>query len=98
MIQLVYLLCALTSLACAVLLLRGYFRTRVRLLLWSGLCFVGLALNNALLPYIQAIADLGLDRAAAHDSALACGVGPRHGQPSQLVADPQRVEFDPTSE
>lgn len=49
MIQLVYLLCALTSLACAVLLLRGYFRTRVRLLLWSGLCFVGLALNNALL-------------------------------------------------
>ena len=49
MIQLVYVLCALTSLACAVLLLRGYFRTRVRLLLWSGLCFAGLALNNALL-------------------------------------------------
>lgn len=49
MIQLVYVLCALTSIACAVLLLRGFFRTRVRLLLWSGLCFVGLALNNALL-------------------------------------------------
>ena len=49
MIALVYVLCALTSLACAVLLLRGFFRTRVRLLLWSGLCFVGLALNNALL-------------------------------------------------
>jgi drug/metabolite transporter (DMT)-like permease len=49
MIDLVYVLCALTSLACAVLLLRGYFRTRVRLLLWSGLCFVGLTLNNALL-------------------------------------------------
>lgn len=49
MIHLVYVLCALTSLACAVLLLRGYFRTRVRLLLWSGLCFVGLAINNALL-------------------------------------------------
>ena len=49
MTQLVYVLCALTSLACAVLLLRGFFRTRVRLLLWSGLCFVGLALNNALL-------------------------------------------------
>lgn len=49
MIQLVYVLCALTSIACAVLLLRGYFRTRVRLLLWSGLCFAGLALNNALL-------------------------------------------------
>jgi hypothetical protein len=46
---LVYVLCALTSLACAVLLLRGYRRSRQRLLLWSGLCFGGLALNNVLL-------------------------------------------------
>ena len=46
---LVYALCALTSLACAWLLLRGYLRTRVRLLLWSGLCFAGLALNNVIL-------------------------------------------------
>jgi len=46
---LVYVLCALTSTACAVLLLRGYERSRFRLLLWSGLCFVGLALNNVLL-------------------------------------------------
>lgn len=45
----IYALCALTSLACAVLLLRGYARSRVRLLWWSGLCFVGLFLNNALL-------------------------------------------------
>ena len=45
----VYALCALTSIACAWLLLRGYARTRVRLLLWSGLCFSGLALNNILL-------------------------------------------------
>jgi len=45
----VYALCALTSVACAVLLLRGYARTRVRLLLWSGLCFAGLALNNIVL-------------------------------------------------
>ncbi len=49
MASIIYVLCALTSLACAVLLLRGYARTRMRLLLWSGLCFVGLALNNALL-------------------------------------------------
>ena len=49
MATLVYALCALTSLACAVLLLRGYASTRARLLLWSGLCFVGLALNNTLL-------------------------------------------------
>ncbi|HEX7240140.1 MAG TPA: DUF5985 family protein [Longimicrobiaceae bacterium] len=49
MAVLVYVLCALTSLACAVLLLRGYSRTRVRLLLWSGLCFTGFFLNNLLL-------------------------------------------------
>ncbi len=49
MATLVYVLCALTSTACAVLLLRGYARSRFRLLLWSGLCFAGLALNNVLL-------------------------------------------------
>lgn len=46
---LVYSLCALTSLTCAVMLLRGYQRTRVRLLLWSALCFACFALNNILL-------------------------------------------------
>lgn len=45
----VYLLCALTSLACAVLLWRGYRARRVRLLLYSGLAFVGFALGNAML-------------------------------------------------
>lgn len=45
----VYSLCALSSLACAVLLLRGYAQSRARLLLWSGLCFVCFFLNNAIL-------------------------------------------------
>jgi hypothetical protein len=45
----VFLLCTLTSLICAILLLRGYRRSGVRLLLWSGLCFLCLAANNALL-------------------------------------------------
>ena len=45
----VYILCTLTSGLCAVLLLRGYARSRARLLFWSGLCFAGLALNNFLL-------------------------------------------------
>jgi hypothetical protein len=49
MATLVYALCAITSLACAVLLLRGYLRSRARLLLWSGLCFAGLAANNVIL-------------------------------------------------
>jgi hypothetical protein len=49
MAPLVYALGALTTLLCAVLLLRGYARTRQRLLLWSGLCFAILTLSNGLL-------------------------------------------------
>ncbi len=45
----IYILCAVTSIACAVLLVRGYRRSRVRLLFWSAWCFIGLALNNILL-------------------------------------------------
>ncbi|HEY7613920.1 MAG TPA: DUF5985 family protein [Gemmatimonadales bacterium] len=45
----VYVLCALTSLACAVLLLRGYQARGVRLLLWSGLAFIGFAFGNVML-------------------------------------------------
>jgi hypothetical protein len=44
----IYSLCALTSLACAWLLLRSYARTHVRMLFWSGLCFAVLALSNVL--------------------------------------------------
>jgi hypothetical protein len=45
----VYLLCAIASLLCAIALLRTYLRRRSRVLLWSSLCFVGLAANNAIL-------------------------------------------------
>ena len=45
----VYILGTLTTLACAILLLRGYARANKRLLLWSGLCFVGLTLSNFLI-------------------------------------------------
>ncbi len=47
--EIVYVLCMLTSGTCAYLLLRSYSASRSRLLLWSSLCFVGLALNNMLL-------------------------------------------------
>ncbi len=45
----VFTLCFLTSLACGVMLLRGYRKSRARLLLWSSVCFFGFALNNAFL-------------------------------------------------
>ena len=47
--DIVYILCVLTSLACSVLLWRGYRRSQARLLMWSSLCFAGLAINNAML-------------------------------------------------
>ena len=71
MALLVYLLCALTSLACAVLLLRGYRRSDQRLLLWSGLCFVGLFVNNALLVLD---ARVGQDLSAARSIPALAGV------------------------
>ena len=51
----VYALCALTSLACAVMLLRGYRLSGARLLMWSALCFLGFALNNVLLIVDQRV-------------------------------------------
>ena len=49
MAEAVYILCAITSILCAVLLLRGYRATRMRLLFWASLCFVFLAINNVIL-------------------------------------------------
>ena len=49
MATIVFALCALTSLVCMALLIRGWLQSRARLLLWASLCFAGLALNNVLL-------------------------------------------------
>lgn len=49
MASLVYLLGTLVTLLCAILLLRAYGKVRMKLLLWSGLCFIGLTISNALL-------------------------------------------------
>ncbi|MGH8250552.1 MAG: DUF5985 family protein [Steroidobacteraceae bacterium] len=45
----VYALGSLVSAMCALMLLRAYSRVAQKLLLWSGLCFVGLAISNVLL-------------------------------------------------
>ena len=45
----IYSLCAVAAATCACLLLQAYRRGGYRLLLWSGLCFVGLTLNNLIL-------------------------------------------------
>lgn len=71
MAELTYVLCAATSILCAILLGRGYARTRTRLLLWSTLCFAGLAINNILLLVdLMILPDIDL-RVLRSGSALA---------------------------
>ncbi|MFN8390376.1 MAG: DUF5985 family protein [Bdellovibrionota bacterium] len=47
--RIVFVLCTLTSVLCAILLYRGYRQTRSRLLIWSAACFSLLGLANFLL-------------------------------------------------
>ena len=63
----------LTALLCALLLLRGYAAGRQRLLLWSGLCFVGLTAANLLLvvDQLNPAIDLHMARLAAGAAAMA---------------------------
>ena len=49
MAEIVYALCGLTSIVCALLLTRGYTASKTRFLLWAALCFVGLAIDNVVL-------------------------------------------------
>ncbi|HVX86196.1 MAG TPA: DUF5985 family protein [Phycisphaerae bacterium] len=74
--EVVYILCALTSMMCAVLLGRAFYRTRASILLWSTLCFCLLAVNNILL-YLDLVVfpppspvDLRLPRGLVYLAAL----------------------------
>jgi hypothetical protein len=49
MAHVVYFLCTLSALLCAVLLMRGYKRSKHELLFWSAMCFIILALSNIIL-------------------------------------------------
>jgi hypothetical protein len=44
-----YILAIIASSACTFFLYRGYRRRKVRMLMWSAICFAGLTLNNILL-------------------------------------------------
>jgi hypothetical protein len=69
----VYVLCAVTSCLCAVLLLRGYLAGRTRLLLWSSLCFVLLGANNILLVFDKVVVT-GTDLQLARTVTALAGV------------------------
>ncbi|HEY0010026.1 MAG TPA: DUF5985 family protein [Tepidisphaeraceae bacterium] len=74
MAEAVYILCALTSLTCAVMLARGYVRSRARLLLWSSLCFVGFAVNNILLYVDIVLLPTEVDLSVVRTSAALLGL------------------------
>ena len=70
---LIYSLCTVAALICASLLLHAYWRGGYRLLLWSGLCFVGLTLNNLLLvldKLVYANVDLSVWRTSTALAAM----------------------------
>lgn len=65
MAWLIYTLCALTAAICSGALLGSWRRTGHRMLLWSGLCFIALTINNALLIIDTVVLledDLGMAR------------------------------------
>jgi hypothetical protein len=74
MAELIYILCALTSVLCAGLLYRSYRRTRVRLLLWSTICFLFLTVNNVLV-FVDLILLPQTDLSLLRNGVALIGVG-----------------------
>ena len=74
MAAIIYTLCALTALVCAVLLLRSYQKTGVKLLLWSGLCFAGLTASNVLLVLDRIVWPSTVDLSTARLAAALVGL------------------------
>jgi len=73
MLSVLYVVCALTSLVCAVLLLRGWARSRTLLLLWTGICFLALTLDNVVLV-LDLIVFPDVDLRPVRDSAALIGM------------------------
>lgn len=70
---LVYTLCTATTLACAILLYRGYRASRANLLLWSSVFFALITVENALL-LADLIAGPSVDLALVRISIALLGV------------------------
>ena len=69
--SILFLLAIVTSLACMVLLFRGYMRSGLRILMWSALCFVCLSINNILLFIDLVLLPTNIDlRVFRHGTAL----------------------------
>jgi hypothetical protein len=72
--NLVYSLCALTCWSCALLLLRGYWLRRSRILLWSGLAFCVFGVGNILLC-VDLLFFPGIDMSLLRNLVTLAGIG-----------------------
>ena len=72
MAEIVYALCALTSIFCAALLVRAYRAGRTRFLLWSSLAFFCFALNN-ILVFVDLVVVDSVDLSLARNIAAFVG-------------------------
>ena len=73
MARTIYILCALTSIICVVLLLRHYRLSHGRLLIWSTLCFACLAITNVLL-YLDLVVLPAIDLSAVRSGVTLVGM------------------------
>lgn len=75
MAEAVYILCAVTSALCTVLLFRGYRRHRLRLMIYVALCFLGFTVNNVLLCVdLLVVPDIDLSVWRAGVALVAVGI------------------------
>lgn len=74
MAEVVYILCALTSLVCSLLLAKAYVRAKTRLLFFSSLCFGALALSNGLL-FVDLVLVPQIDLQLMRTIAALIGIG-----------------------
>ncbi len=74
MAETVYLLCAIASVLCAALLFRSFLHNRLRLSLYTMLCFLALAVNNILLFVDLAVIPAGPDLSSIRNTIALGGV------------------------
>ena len=72
MAQVVYILCGLTSVTCALLLYRQYRARRSGLLFWATFCFICLVATNILL-YVDLVILPALDLSVVRSSVTLAG-------------------------
>lgn len=73
--QIVFSLCAVTSIFIAFLLARAYWQKPSRILFWSAICFAGLALNNIVLFYDLVVTSPDVSYAVLRNVILSISVG-----------------------